>query len=397
MKGKRVQSICIIFLLMFAITVTQAGAGTITVDKNGGGNYSSIQEAIDNAQNGDIILVNPGVYQENVAVDKELTILSNSISSGAQNNRVYVIGIDPEGQVFSVNANNVTINGFYVSGGYYGTTDSEDIGILLTGVNNCSLNDNVLVMNNISIGLYDTHGSSIGNNSIIGLSSGIVLVDSTENKLSYNLAVTNISPDGIGILLNNSTNNTVESNTARSSLLGIYLDVSDGNSLVNNIASSNSEGVGIGFNGSNSNLVINNTAKANKIGLMLDTSERNTISDNAISKNDLGIFGDMAELNTLFNNSLYLNGIGIGFSGNSSNNLIYKNRFISLISAVDEGMNLWNTSTEGNAWNNYTGTDADGNGIGDTPYIVNQTTGSIDYLPISIDNSSVISSEIENW
>jgi hypothetical protein len=35
-------------------------------------------------------------------------------------------------------------------------------------------------------------------------------------------------------------------------------------------------------------------------------------------------------------------------------------------------------------------TDANGNDIIDTPYVVNQTTGSIDYLPTSIDNFSAI-------
>ena len=62
--------------------LTPAGAAVITVDSNGGGNYSSIQEAVNNAQNGDTILVSPGVYQENVEVNKELTILSNSALSG---------------------------------------------------------------------------------------------------------------------------------------------------------------------------------------------------------------------------------------------------------------------------------------------------------------------------
>lgn len=129
----------------------------------------------------------------------------------------------------------------------------------------------------------------------------------------------------------------------------------------------------------------------------LPRSDKNTVANNLISKNGIGIFGDVAELNTLFNNSLYLNGIGVGLSDTSSTNTIYKNKFINLINAMDEGMNFWNSSSEGNAWNNYTGADADGNGIGDTPYVVNQTTGSIDYLLASIDNYSPISSEIENW
>ncbi|MGB9940678.1 right-handed parallel beta-helix repeat-containing protein [Methanosarcina sp.] len=397
MKGKRVQSICVIFFLVLAATVTQAGAGIVTVDKNGGGNYSSIQEAVDNAQNGDVILVNPGIYQENVVVDKELTILSNSVSSENQLNRAYVIGVIPEGQVFSVNASNVTVSGFYISGGYSATADPDDIGILLAGVKNCSLSENTLVLNNIGVGLYNSQGNYIGNNSMIGPGSGIVLVGSTENILSNNLAVTDGNSEGIGILLNSSTNNTLVNNTARSDLIGIYLDVSEGNSLLYNIASSNADGIGIGLNSSNSNFVMNNIAKANKLGIMLDTSDRNTIADNLVSKNDIGIFGDMAGLNTLSNNSLYLNGIGMGLSGSSSNNTIYKNRFINLINAMDKGTNLWNSSSEGNAWNNYTGADADGNGIGDTPYVVNETTGSIDYFPTSVDNFSAISSEIENW
>lgn len=64
---------------------------------------------------------------------------------------------------------------------------------------------------------------------------------------------------------------------------------------------------------------------------------------------------------------------------------------------MDEGNNIWNNSSEGNSWNNFTGTDADGNDIVGTPYVVNQTTGSIDYLPTSIDNFSAIFPAIQSW
>ncbi|WP_196297028.1 hypothetical protein [Methanosarcina barkeri] len=59
-----------------------AGAVTITVDDDiEGANYKSIQNAVDNATDGDIVLVYPGNYTENVYVNKELTITSLSEKS----------------------------------------------------------------------------------------------------------------------------------------------------------------------------------------------------------------------------------------------------------------------------------------------------------------------------
>jgi len=35
-------------------------------------------------------------------------------------------------------------------------------------------------------------------------------------------------------------------------------------------------------------------------------------------------------------------------------------------------VNIWDNGFEGNCWSDYNGTDGDGNGIGDTPYIINE-------------------------
>ena len=93
MKGKSIQNICIISFLVLGTTVTLADAAVLNVDANGGGDYSSIQEAVDKAQNGDTILVSPGVYQENVKVNKELIIASDSAPTGDQINRTYIVGL----------------------------------------------------------------------------------------------------------------------------------------------------------------------------------------------------------------------------------------------------------------------------------------------------------------
>ena len=51
--------------------------GNITVDDDGAGNYTTVQQAIDNASAGDTINVWPGTYSENVVVNKTLTIIGN--------------------------------------------------------------------------------------------------------------------------------------------------------------------------------------------------------------------------------------------------------------------------------------------------------------------------------
>ncbi|AKB78389.1 hypothetical protein MSHOH_1906 [Methanosarcina horonobensis HB-1 = JCM 15518] len=327
------------FLLVLGIIATQASAAVITVGSTGGENYTSIQEAINNAQNGDTILVNPGVYKENVKVSKEVSIISNSASEN-QINRTYVLGAFSNEDVFSVNSSNVTISGFHISGGP-SSGDLHEVGIYLEGVNNCSLVNNALVLNDVGIVLNDSQRNYIKDNLVSIGYSGIILIDSEENELSDNWLATNSE----GILLNNSVNNSI----------------------------------------------FNNTASGNEIGIYLGMSGRNIINSNFISKNDYGIIGKVAEYNTMFNNSLYQNGLGI-YLNESSNNTIYQNEFSNFFDVLDEGTNIWNSSSSGNMWSNYTGEDANGDGIGDTPFVINETTGSTDYMPlvneISSDNNS---------
>jgi nitrous oxidase accessory protein len=336
MERTSIQNMCIILLIMLGTTVTQASAEVFTVDSNGGGNFASIQNAVDNAHSGDTVMVNPGVYRENVAVNKELTLLSNPALSDNDTNRTYVIGAVSKNDVFDVSSNNVKIDGFYIIGGRSGV-EREEIGIDLEGVENCSLSNNAIVLNDVGISLNGSKSNYLDSNVVSLGDKGITLIDSDGNILSNNTVTTNSD----GISLNNSLNNTLISNIADANTIGVYLGMSRGN----------------------------------------------IFTYNTIMRNLYGINGEAAKSNFMVNNSLYLNSIGINLIG-SSENSIYENQFANFFDAVDDGKNIWNSTSKGNFWQNYTGQDADGNGIGDTPYVINQMTESIDYMPLMSTNNT---------
>lgn len=304
----------------------------ITVGDDGkDADYDSIQKAISAAEPGSTILVYPGTYVENVAVDVQgLKIYSRSIDP----EEVTVQALDPDDDIFHVNANNVTICGFTVKG--TGMKSGGKAGIYLDSVYGCRL----------------------CNNSV------------TENTF--------------GIVLQSSSNNTLIKNSAEINWnSGIYLNFSDNNFLINNTAynANSSSGPAIYLSNSGSNILRDNEMLASFRGILMEASENNTIIRNSLRENtDCGILLSDSNGNRLYDN-YFNNSIDVKLkkSGNNTWNT-ERTRGTNFMGGPYLGGNFW--AKPDSSGFSETAEDSNIDGISDSAYNI-ENTGIIDSLPLA--------------
>ncbi|UGV41785.1 right-handed parallel beta-helix repeat-containing protein [Methanococcoides orientis] len=321
------QSILICFgMALVLMTVGTAAAATLNVTSiTGPQNYTTIQQAVVNATTGDIILVYPETYEENVVVSQS----NITIRSQSGNPADTTVRDESYNHVFSVTANNVTISGFRIE-----SAPSNHAGIYLEGSNN-TVSNNKLWENGYGIYMYDSSYNNLTDNSASNSDDyGIYLNDCSYNNLTDNSASEN---NDYGIYLTNSDYNELNGNSAPggydSQNTGIRIYNSDNNILTNNTASKN-DYCGISVDESDNNILTNNTASSNdyshlgdNCGIWLKESYNNTLIGNTVSYNDdYGIYlNDNSDENDLINNKVKYNNYGIYLHYNSDENYLINN------------------------------------------------------------------------
>ena len=159
-----------------------------------------------------------------------------------------------------------------------------------------------------------------------------VIIDSSDHPNPGYLAVVNctkitvkdfnVTRNGNGVLLAHSTNCTL-TNMIISGNRGLLI------------------GGGLMFYESNNNTIINNEISNNSYAVCLYRSDRNVFYHNSFIYNDRQVFPDFLS----------------PFSNESSGYF---------------SVNVWDNGFEGNYWSDYTGGDANGDGIGDIPYVIDE-------------------------
>ena len=172
--------------------------------------------------------------------------------------------------------------------------------------------------------------------------------------------------------------------TIQHGLIGIYILQSTHHHIWRNNIIDNWEGIGI--TQVQHALIEKNTIHSNFFEAINPIqSTENTFYQNHITDNLYGFFLSESSNNIINNNHLSGNTRGIEIRQSSNNNLLYHNNFYTSEEdhALDECTNTWNDAypSGGNYWDDYTGQDNDGDGIGDTPYSINGGTNK-DYYPL---------------
>jgi parallel beta-helix repeat protein len=153
--------------------------------------------------------------------------------------------------------------------------------------------------------------------------------------------------ENAAIVLSYVKNGRIEDCRLAANWIGITLSFASHNRISECTLANNTDGIHLYF--SNDNQVMNSTIEQNDTAIWLVASNMNEIIENTIANNYMGVYLDLG----------------------SKENLLYRNAFIDNVHhAHSDDLNLWDYKGEGNYWASYAGIDTDGDGIGESPYII---------------------------
>ncbi len=331
----------------------------------------SIGKAIESAKPGDTLIVaGPAVFHEHVVVAKSLRLLGTNSA---------VIDGDGSGTCVLIRSPGTEVAGFTVRNG------GSDLGNFESAV--------IIQAPRVTLAQCRLEGGGFG--------IYVRGVDAAKVVRNTIIGNTNVPPSkrGNGIHLWKTKHNLIANNTVLAARDGMYFSYADDNVIVSNKVERTR--FGIHYMYSNRNRLLENTLTGNAVGaalmfarecevngnrayhnrrhgILLKQVERSRFIRNAVCGQNRGFFIQQAAQNRFEENLVADNDIGLYLSNGSEQNVFTGNAFIHNTDQIwqpqDEiemgrlASNQFSEHHRGNFWSDYTGSDANGDGIGDTPY-----------------------------
>ncbi len=180
------------------------------------------------------------------------------------------------------------------------------------------------------------------------------IISSYDDILKKNITTLNSG----GIFLDKVDNVTVKNLYIKDSKIGIYLEQSTNCVIANNTI--------IGTRGLIPQLQLTS-------GIFVWGGNHSVITGNKLENNYNGLYICYDSQNTVVGNTIANSTSVAILFWNASGNILYCNNFIDnevQTSAIERSINIWDNGKRGNFWSDYTGSDLNGDGLGDMPYII---------------------------
>ncbi|WP_180127692.1 nitrous oxide reductase family maturation protein NosD [Rhodoferax sp. BLA1] len=337
-----------------------------------------LQATIHRAAAGDIVEVERGFYDQNLRIEKPMTLrgINRPTLSGGQ-----------RGDTIRVTAADVVIEGLIVRDSGIELVNQHAGIYLQPGAHRAVVRNCVLAYNLFGLWIEKVNDVRIENNQITGLrdfnssqrGNGIQLYNTQRARITGN----DVSFVRDALYVDVSHQAVFRGNKLHHSRYGTHYMNSYHNLWENNDSYFNRGGLALME--VRDQVVRNNRTWGNSDhGIMLRTLQDSVIENNIVAGNNRGFFIYDVEYTTLRGNLVVDNHVGVHLSAGSTRNKVEGNDFIAnreqvrYVGAKDEN---WGGKLpgRGNHWSNYLGWDRDGNGVGDLPYEANDLVDRLQY------------------
>ena len=356
-------NLTILLSTLLLVVSTHAGARTISVGKLKP--FQSIKSAINVAENGDTVLVYPGIYKEgNIIIRKSIVLKGLDWA---------VIDGENKYEIISIKATGAIVEGFKLQ--HAGRSEIRDIGaIMIYDSYRVSVTDNILDDTNFGIYVQNSRNCTIKNNAITAYGTNEVQSGNGINCWQSDSLIiigNKITGHRDGIYFEFVTNSLVLRNiSTRNIRYGIHFMFSHHDTYIGNVFEENESGVAVMYTRNihmYNNYFLNNWGDA-AYGILLKDITDSDISGNHFTKNTVGIHMEGCSRNNIYKNTFYNNGWAVKIQASCDSNDFTNNNFVGNTFDIGTNGSLVLNTFNGNYWDKYEGYDLHKDNIGDVPY-----------------------------
>jgi parallel beta-helix repeat protein len=345
----------IIFMALLIWLMPIEGARTYIVDDSGFANFDTIQEAVVAASNGDTIYIKPGEYNEEVILNRSLTLMPLTGENGP-----IILKGDGLETGMTITAEGCSLQGLtiqdFAGPAIYVQSNLNSIkenvfknanpAILVRGSHENSIAKNTILDSQGAVALWENSTKNLVlENDILGCNISIVVRDASENEILNN----KISDAYWGIWLDHARNCQIGGNDLQSERYGMwvlnssYINVSQNRVRIRNSASDITQGINLA--NTSETILESNAINDATFGLIISSSRNNKLMDNAILRSTNAAFIKDSESQELKNNSFIAMDFGIRIENSSKSSLI-QNRIENGTIGLDLSLGRQNNFSE---------------------------------------------------